>query len=208
MKKIFKLLLLVIWAQFAAAQVKVNTLGKKEVPSIIKYAGHIINAVQFTDNQGEHLVITTETGMVQSKEKDFDGRDASLYAYHYDKLNGNEWKLTWQVYDFIKDCPVDLTAAYLPHTFAITDLNKNGKAEVWLMYKTVCHGDVSPSTMKIIMHEGDMKYAIRGTNKVKLSEHEFEGGTYTLDNAFKTAPDVFKQYALSLWKKNLMETWK
>ena len=34
------------------------------------------------------------------------------------------------------------------------------------MYKTVCHVDVSPCDMKIIMYQGGQKYAIRGKNKV------------------------------------------
>jgi hypothetical protein len=76
------------------------------------------------------------------------------------------------------------------------------------MYKTVCHGDVSPSNMKIIMHEGDKKYAVRGTNQVKLSEKEYEGGKYVFDDAFKGGPETFRQYALQLWKKNLMQIWK
>jgi hypothetical protein len=75
------------------------------------------------------------------------------------------------------------------------------------MYKTVCHGDVSPSNMKIIMYEGNKKYAVRGTNKVKVSDKEYDGGAYTFDEAFKNGPQPFRSYALQLWKKNLLETW-
>jgi hypothetical protein len=189
------------------AQLKITTLDKKDIPATIKYAGHIINAVRYTDVAGDHLVLTAETGLTPSKDKEIDGRDAALYAYHY-KVTGNDFKLTWQTYDFIKDCPVDLAARYLPNTFAITDLNKDGKAEVWLMYVTVCHGDVSPSNMKIIMHEGDKKYAVRGENRVMATDKDFVGGKYTFDDAFKTGPEVFRQYAANLWKKNIMETWK
>jgi len=59
--------------------------------------------------------------------------------------------------------------------------------------------------MKIIMHEGNKKYAIRGESKVKVSEKEYDGGRYIMDDSFKVAPDVFKQYAIQLWKKNIME---
>ena len=75
------------------------------------------------------------------------------------------------------------------------------------MYKTVCHGDVSPSDMKIIMYENDKKYAVRGTNKVQISPKEYTGGQYAFDEAFKKAPEAFRQYAAQLWKKNLLETW-
>ena len=129
-----------------------------------------------------------------------------MYAYSY-KIIGDQQRLLWQVHDFVKGCPVDIKANYVPNTFAVTDLNKDGKAEVWLMYKTVCHGDVSPSNMKIIMYEGNKKYAVRGTNKVKISDKEYNGGRYTFDEAFKSGPESFQLYALQLWKKHLIETW-
>ena len=111
------------------------------------------------------------------------------------------------IYNFIKDCPVDIKANFIKNTFAVTDLNKDGNAEIWVMYKTVCHGDVSPSDMKIIMYENDKKYAVRGTNKVKYTAKDYIGGEYTFDEAFKKAPKVFRDYATKLWKKNILEKW-
>ena len=61
--------------------------------------------------------------------------------------------------------------------------------------------------MKIIMYEGVKKFAIRGQSFVKLSAKETYGGTYTMDKAFKNGPEVFRQYAIQLWKKNRNETW-
>jgi len=135
-----------------------------------------------------------------------DNRDAAFYAYHF-YSKGDSIQTSWKINDYIKDCPVDLKANYIKQTFAVTDLNKDGKAEVWLMYKTVCHGDVSPSDMKIIMYEAGNKYAVRGTNKVKVSEKGYMGGEYKFDDALKKAPQVFRQYAEQLWKKNILETW-
>ncbi|MCR8559665.1 hypothetical protein KXD93_18560 [Mucilaginibacter sp. BJC16-A38] len=185
------------------AQITIVKLDKNTLPKLIKYTGHVIDAVKFIDGDGEHLLITTETGITKSKG-DEDFRSAALYAYHY-KVNGSEFKLTWQTYDFVNDCPVDLEASYVPNTFAITDLNKDGKAEIWLMYRTVCHGDVSPGEMKVIMHEADKKYAMRGTSKAKISATDYMGGKYTFDPAFISGPEPFRQYAERLWKKNLME---
>lgn len=73
------------------------------------------------------------------------------------------------------------------------------------MYKTVCHGDVSPSNMKIIMYENNKKYAVRGTSRVKVSVNQYEGGEYTFDESFKQGSEIFRNYALQLWKKNLIE---
>jgi hypothetical protein len=209
--KLFALSLLLIAAQVSFAQIKVTKLDKKDIPATIKYTGHIINAVKYTDNDGQHLIITTETGITPTKSKDpgdTDFRDAALYAYCYTIGTNNELKLSWQTYDFIKDCSLDLEANYVPNTFAVTDLNNDGKAEVWLMYTTACTGDVSPPDMKIIMHEGLKKYAVRGTKKVKVSDKDFEGGKFTYDEAFKAGPEAFIRYAVDLWKKNSMQVWQ
>lgn len=201
--KLIILFFILFISQGAIAQIKVIQLKKNTLPPSIKYKGNIINAIEYTDAAGEHLVITTETGIKPSKDSpDSTYRDAALYAYHYD-ITGNTYKLTWQTYDFVEECPVDLAANYIPNTFAITDLNKDGKAEVWLMYKTVCHGDVSPGSMKVIMHEGNNKYAMRGTNRVKITDNEYDGGGYGFDDAFKTAPKLFRDYAQQLWKQNM-----
>jgi hypothetical protein len=208
MKKLLYLCLILITCQYATAQVKVTQLDKTAIPKTIKYTGHIINAVTYIDNEGEHLVVTTETGLTPSKSKDIQpSRDAALYAYHYKKI-GAELKLTWTTYDFIYGCGEDLAAHYQPKTFAVTDLDNNGKAEVWLMYKTVCHGDVSPSDLKIIMHQGDKKYAVRGRTKAKVSDTTYEGGEYTFDAVFKAGPKTFRDYAANLWKNNMIEDWK
>lgn len=205
--KISLLAFLLTVAMASFGQIKVTQLAKTDIPKSITYKGHIINAVKYTDKTGDHLVITTETGEMPTKNSETDeGRDAALYGYHYNTGIDNQPKLTRQTYDFISDCNLDMEARYLPGTFAVTDVDNNGIAEVWLVYRTVCHGDVSPSTQKIIMHEGDKKYAARGLAKVKLSAKEIYGGTYTFDEAFKTGPAAFRKYAADVWKKNIMQT--
>lgn len=192
----------------------VTKIDSTEFPNSIKYEGFIKNAVRWTDNAGDNIVITTETGIYRNQKlaHEFeDSSDAELYAYHF-IISDNEAKQTWRVKDFIADCPVDIIAAFVKNTFKITDLNKNGIAEIWLMYKTVCHGDVSPCDMKIIMYEGNQKYAMRGRNKVEFGIDEngkrsFEGGEFTFDANFKNAPKVFQDFAKDLWNKNLVENW-
>lgn len=193
----------------------VDKIDSTQFLSSIKYEGFIKNAVRWKDNLGDNIVITTETGYDINKKfkHEFDdSSDAELFAYHY-IISGNDAKQTWKVYDYISDCPVDLVASFVKNTFKITDLNQNGIAEIWLMYKTVCHGDVSPSDMKIIMYEGNQKYAMRGENKVQVGvddkgKKEFEGGEFKFDENFKKAPKVFKDYAQKLWNANLIEKWE
>jgi len=191
-------------------QIKVTWLDSGSVPKGIKYEGKIKDGLRWTDKSGDNIVIITETGFYTSqakKDEDMVNRNAELFAYHF--INKEDsLKQTWKVYDFIKDCPLDIEASFIKNTFQVTDLNKDGVAEVWLMYKTVCHGDISPCDMKIIMYQGQQKFAMRGQNKVKVSDTEFYGGNYKFDDAFNKGPEVFKEFAKKLWSKNIMQVWE
>ena len=61
--------------------------------------------------------------------------------------------------------------------------------------------------MKIIMYQGQQKYAMRGQNKVKVSDKEFYGGDYKFDNAFLDGPTMFRDFAKKMWNKNIMQIW-
>lgn len=188
-------------------QIRLTNLDSSGLPKSINYIGHIVNAVMWRDSLGQNIVTTTETGGAQSKTvKEDDYRDAALYACHY-VLSGDSARLIWKVYDFNNECPLDLDLYFIDKTFAVTDLNKNGIAEVWLMYKNACHGDVSPVPTKIIMYEANKKYALRGESKVKISATEFMGGNFTLDNNFKNGNIAFRLYAEKLWTQNKIEKW-
>lgn len=199
------LLIFLFTGLVAEAQIRVVKLDKTAIPKSITYKGHIVDAAKYSGNDGEHIIFTTETGIINSKGIDADGfREAALYAYDY-KLVDLKYTLTWKLYDFVEPCGLDVTAKYLPNTFAITDINKDGIAEIWLMYKTQCTGDVSPASLKIILYEGTKKYAMRGESKIKLPDTAPYGGKYIFDSAFKTAPAAFRNYAIMLWNKNVLE---
>lgn len=186
--------------------IKVSIVNLKELPLGLNYAGQVKEALSWTDKTGNNIVLMTETGEYPSKNENSDNyRDAELYAYHF-ILKKDSIKQSWKVYDFIKDCPVDIQANFIKNTLQITDLNQDSIGEVWLMYKVVCHGDISPPQMKIIMYHGQQKYAMRGRSKVKLSKNQYEGGEYKFDTAFLKGPNKFREFAKQLWNNNIMET--
>ncbi|MBL0737748.1 hypothetical protein JI750_12655 [Flavobacterium sp. GN10] len=190
---------------------QIEPIDSTQFPKLLKYEGFVKNAVRWKDKLGDNIVITTETGNYRNEkfQHEFDeGGDAELFGYHFLVKNGQPVQ-TWKVYDYIQDCPVDIVASFVKDSFEITDLDNNGIAEIWLMYKTICHGDVSPCEMKIIMYEGKQKFAMRGESKVQVGigdngEKLFEGGTYKLDSAFEKGPKKFKDFALNLWNKNII----
>lgn len=186
------------------AQIKAINLTKSQLPKGIRYEGSVVAARQWTDKQGTHVVVATETGEIASAELS-GGRSMGLAAQHW-LVQGGTARPTWLVTDGEKQCPVDIAANFLPNTMAVTDLNRDGLAEVWLMYTTACHGDVSPQVVKVIMYQGNTKYAMRGQSRIQISAAEYEGGNYQFDYSFRNAPPEFKTYAQALWNKNVRKT--
>lgn len=197
---ILSFLLLMTIPAIAQKKIAYTQLDKNKLPADIMYKGDIKSAVKWTDQLGEHILITTETGIFNSGNED--ERNAELYAMQY-HINKNTSTQSWKVTDYVKNCSVDLEASFVKNSLEITDLNQDGIAEVWLVYTTVCHGDVSPSDLKIIMVEDTKKYGMRGQTRIKLSANEYLGGEYKFDNAFKDGPASFRNFATSKWKKHM-----
>ena len=205
MKIVFLLLILSINV-IAQSKITFVKLAEKDIPKEIIISGKIKEAISLNDKNGENIVVLSETGEYENKDSENNGRDAEIFAYNFIR-NEKSVQQKWRIYDYIKDCPVDIEANFIKNTLKATDLNKNGIAEIWIMYKKVCHGDVSPCEMKIIMYEGNNKFAMRGENRVQLSKTEFFGGTYKFDKAFNESTKEIKEFAKSMWKKNINQKW-
>lgn len=193
----------------------ISKIDFTQIPKDISFLGKFKQGFKWTDLNGENIVFLTETGIFKDKniKREFEeSADAELYAYCYN-LSNNTPTINWKINDFIRDCPVDIKVNFIDNSLKVTDLNKNGIAEIWTIYKIVCRGDVSPSDMKIIMYEGDQKFAMRGENKVQIGIDDndkplYMGGEYKMDEYFKKGPDVFRNFAEKLWNQNTTETWK
>jgi hypothetical protein len=179
--------------------VKVITFDIGEIsklPEDIKYTGRMVAGVKWKDKLGENVLIVTET---EEKAKG-DFRSKELYGYHF-IIHGNSSRQLWKVQDFVKDCEFDLTLEFIKNSLTITDLDSNNIAETCFMYKLSCRSDVSPNDLKLIMHEGDNKFAIRGTTKISITGEGSYGGEMKIDAAFNTAPIEFADFAKKHWKK-------
>jgi hypothetical protein len=187
----------------AFGQVKTQVI-KSALPKTIRYLGKPVQTIKYQDNTGTYLALTTKTGE-QPQKGDDEFKQAHLYAYVYQMNTSGTPTLLWQLQDMVTDCNLDIVADFVPGSLTITDLDKNGKAEVWVAYRLSCKGDVSPNDLKIIMHEGTTKYAKRGVGKIKVGgKLQPDGGEITSDE-FKKAPVLFKQQADQLWKKYVLE---
>lgn len=171
----------------------------KEIPYDIEYKGSITASASWIDKSGKNILLITETDLTSPRDET-DTREKELYAYQY-VINESQTNPVWKVYDYIKDCPVDVTLEYIEKSLSVTDLDNDGIGESTFIYRLSCKGDVSSDDMKLIMHEGNSKYAIRGTMELELNNEIFEKGSMKVDKSFDRAPEEFKDYAIVQWNK-------
>lgn len=154
-------------------------------------------AKKWHDASGENWLVLYETGSYI--EKGEMKASAKLSAVLYQKTDSG-FVQQWKMIDFIRDCELDLTCAFYAENLSITDLDKNGLAEITMVYALGCKGDVSPNEKKLIMFEGGKKYAIRG-EELMIMQKDTIGGTMTADTSFSKAPPAFLAFAKEHWKK-------
>jgi len=115
----------------------------------------------------------------------------NLYAYHY-VGSGKNIKLLWDLKDFSNN------EGYIwMDDVSITDLDNDGIVETCISY--------DGKKIKVIMHESETKYAIRGelqSARDDYGDHYYEWNyeMYGRDS-FYHANEKFKAHALKLWER-------
>ena len=183
-------------------EIIMKDFDKNDLPSGVKYEGNIFSGKRWSDKNGENIIILTTTKLHSSGKKGYDDeyeRSKELFAYQYIKKSDG-WSQLWKVNDFIASCPVDVTLEFVEGTLRVTDINNNGIGETTFLYKMACRGDVSPCDMKLIMHEGETKYALRGQMRLFV-DGGWHGGDYKIDKSFDDAPSGFLDLAKEMWYK-------
>lgn len=200
--------------------------SKSDIPENIKMKGTLQEVWKWKDKLGENLLITTLVEPYSDKrvnEFGETGNTSELFAFHYTKTGEVPYKQLWMMTDGVTSCPFDITCDFIKNSIKVTDLDNDGTAETTLQYKLACRSDVSPSNMKLIMHEGVDKYALRGLMWYGMPETDFEVtadnanletlpgykkggddfvkemGRYTSEKDFVSAPPPFLQYARKQW---------
>lgn len=169
--------------------------GSKDIPAGISYDGNVITSAAWEEGPLSNIVFITET-----EEKGGDVRSKELFGYQYVN-DGSGWKQLWKIQDYVRDCEFDVTLNYIPGSLSITDLNSNGISESTFLYRLSCKSDVSPDDMKLMMHEGATKYAIRGSMNLVVNGQNYPEGDMKIDKSFNDAPDGFLDFARQQWNK-------
>jgi len=161
------------------------------VPANFTYVRRVV------DGQGEHVL------ELQREEKESDSNPGSgrfeftrLKATYFTKV-GRGWIKEWTVMDYV-DCPdMDVDADFFYKAITVTDLNRDGVAEVSLPYHLFCGTGVDAHSVKVIMREGVLKYAVRGeADVVRQRGIRSTFGTRVFDKSLDAANLVSYKYHL------------
>ncbi len=176
---------------FSLLQINPNTIPVKD-----SITGKIVDTKSWTDTEGEHIIVLSETEKTISKES---LQTKRIYATCFVKEN-NAWRKKWQVQDHIEDCEMDAGCEFYPASLSVTDVDKNNIAEVCFLYTLSCMDDVAPQQKKLILYEGMNKYAIRGSSVVEFGGNK-EGGEKKTDASFSMAAKPILDLANTQWEK-------
>jgi hypothetical protein len=154
-------------------------------------------AEKWNDALGENWLLLYETGVFGNKKTETSS--AKLSAVLYLKTDTG-FAQQWILNDFVNDCEVDVVCEFYKNHLSITDLNKNGIAEITMVYALSCRGDVSPNEKKLILYEGKQKYALRGT-ELMIMQKDTVGGAMKGDDQFIQLPAAVQNFAKNHWQK-------
>jgi hypothetical protein len=164
---VLMLAVFLIAAPATAQDIPARRLTARQVPVGVAFRGEVKAARQWRDRLGENLLLLTNTGEVATPDASAFGDSivsVDIHAYHYVR-NGAGFRLLWHSVDYLRDCDAALDAYldFAPGSLRITDVDADGNAETSFVYRDMCSGGADGMGMKLIMHEGATKYAIRGT---------------------------------------------
>jgi hypothetical protein len=201
---------LVLASHAAQAQaLAVRALTPRQVPAGVAFAGRVEAARAWTDRTGENLLLVSRTPRVvtPAPHPEEDPRAArEIHAYHYVR-QGTGYRLLWQTVDFVRDCEFDLLLQLVPGSLQVSDVDANGVAETSYAYLLTCTSDVSPPEMKLILHEGAAKYAIRGLTDLRAFGPEYPPPTMNVDAALRREPTLLA-FAERQWRRFVrLRTW-
>jgi len=191
--------------------IQIDTISYDEIPKYLEFRGTVVEALKWTDSLGENILIQTVTGHFFWKDYNKDSTEymlhdkSELYAYLFIKKKGYKtFNRIWKVYDYTECFGVDWFTGFIPKATTITDLDNDGISEISMPYVLICRGGMDPGTMKIIMYEGNTKYALRGSTMLFCKgDHPYGGKYKPSDNL--TNEKTFNEFLTKRWNTHKCE---
>lgn len=158
---------------------------------------NVKQAKKWYDASGENWLVLYETGSFIPKGNTL--ASAKLSAVLFIKTDSG-FIPRWKMNDFINDCGPYVVCSFYDKHLSITDIDSNGIAEIMMVYAKSCKGDVGPNEKKLLLYEGQHKYAISGEELMIMGKDTL-GGALNRDTSFQSLPQEIQEAALKHWHK-------
>lgn len=168
-----------------------------------------LKSVHFRDHDGEGLLVLSRSdGQAVDAESEQEVDRVVLKATLYGRAAERDaFVPRWQI-EQETTCPgLDLDADFYADVSDVTDLNKDGVAEVTVASHAYCGGGIDPHDISIEMREGQKVYTITGQSLISPAGEQPIGGEREDSASLKTAPAVLREHLDGLWQQVYKRPW-
>lgn len=191
-------LMVLVRTGFADTEIKSTPVKAADLPAGVTVRGTFQSGVTFTDKNGTNYVLF-------GSSSDTKKNSAMLFVEDWVVAPKKKPKNLLPVRDLVAPCEMGgVTAKFHDTAFAITDLDKDGIAEVTFAYELACRSDVSPATYKLLVLENGKKFILRGQTTVDAGDG-LMGGTFTPEPAEAKWPGAFLSHAKQVWASTMAD---
>lgn len=168
-----------------------------------------IKSVHFRDHDGEGLLVLSRSdGQAVDAESEQEVDKVVLKATLYGRAAERDaFKPRWQI-EQETTCPgLDLDVDFYADVSDVTDLDKDGTAEVTVASHAFCGGGIDPHDIAIEMREGQSVYTITGQSLITPAGEDPVGGEREDSASLKQAPELLRQHMDSVWQQVYKRPW-
>ena len=171
----------------------------KNLASLLKIEGEIVVGRVWTDANGENVLVLSQIKEEHFSDDDGPSSDTRLMVKHFVNEEGN-YRLLSEIDERESDCGFENRAAFSVSLLNISDLDKNGVAEIYIVYRMGCTSELSPDQLRLVMFENAKKYSITGTTIADYGDRK-EGGKTFVDPSFEKLTEAQRNEAMRIWEK-------
>lgn len=142
----------------------------------LPFNGRFFWSISWSDKLGGNTLIISEKGKYDAGN----GRK-EIFTYHYVKRD-TVYDMLWQMNDFVDGWGCDLDIQLINFFPLLSDIDSNGIAETAIFYSLNNRCDAVSFPAKLIVHQGEDKFAIRGIRGQFLNPSEALNNKYRADN--------------------------
>jgi hypothetical protein len=164
------------------------------LPPTIKYKGRYIDALKWSDKNGVNYLVVSE---IKQGEYGKNGYSDILLGCCFVE-NGSDIKKLWVIQE---GSDIVSEMEYIKGSLKAVDIDNDGIYENVFLYQKSGDG-ASPIPLKLILHSGSNKYAIRG----EYCPDKEVCGSYNkmnLGSEFNNVSNQFKNFAVTEWNKTI-----